>query len=136
MSKSAIYTANISEQNVPNDGTINLGTIVRRYGPNVNLSGSAIQISGIGYYDVDANFTVAPTEAASDVTISLFRNGVLIPGASATFFVETADTQVTIPISCLVREFCGCCEETSSLTFILSGSPAVVSNVAVVVEKL
>ena len=135
MSKSAIYTANTSEQNVPSDGTINLGTIIRRYGPNVNLSGNAIQISGVGYYDIDANFTVAPTEAASEITISLLKNGVLVPGASATFYVETENTSVTIPISSLVREFC-CYEEISSLTFIVSGAPAVVSNVAVVVEKL
>ena len=135
MSKSAIYTANTSEQNVPSDGTINLGTIIRRYGPNVNLSGNAIQISGVGYYDIDANFTVAPTEAASEITISLLKNGVLVPGASATFYVETENTPVTIPISSLVREFC-CCEEISSLTFTVSGAPAIVSNVAVVVEKL
>ena len=135
MSKSAIYTANTFEQNVLEDGIINLGTIIRRYGPNINLSGNAIQIGGVGYYDVDANFTVAPT-AIGDFTITMYKNGDPVPGASATTYSGTSDTAANVSITSLVREFCNCCEGLSNLTFILSGSAATISNVAIVVEKL
>jgi hypothetical protein len=135
MSKSAIYTANTSNQTVDVNGIINLGTIVRRYGPNVNLSGNAIQIDGAGYYDIDVSVTAAPT-AAGAVTVTMYENGVAIQGASATSSTTTANNSVNISITSLVREFCSCCEGLSNLTFVLSGTEAVVSNIAVVVKKI
>lgn len=135
MSKSAIYTANTSVQSVAVDGIINPGTIVRRYGPNVNLSGNAIQINGAGYYDIDASITVAPT-AIGSVTVTVYENGVPIQGASATASTSTANNPVNISITSLVREFCNCCEGISNLTFVLSGTAANVSNVSIVVTKL
>ena len=42
MSKSALYTANTSTQNVAVNNVINLGSIIRRYGCNLDLSGSNI----------------------------------------------------------------------------------------------
>ena len=48
MSKSAIYTVNPATQEVAVDGVINLGSIIRRYGPNLNLNGVGISISGMG----------------------------------------------------------------------------------------
>ena len=83
MSKSAIYTVNSSAQNVAVNGTISLGTIIRRYGPNLNLSGNAVSVSGGGYYDIDASITVAPT-AAGNVTVTAYKDNVAIPGATAT----------------------------------------------------
>lgn len=135
MSKSAIYMANTSAQNVAVNGVITLGTIIRRFGPNVGLSGNAIQIEGPGYYNIDASFTVAPT-AAGNVTITVFKDGVEIPGAIATGSTTTANNPINLSISSLVREFCECCEGPSNLTFVLSGTASAISNVAVVVEKL
>jgi len=135
MSKSAIYTANTSEQIVPVNGTINLGTIIRRYGPNVNLSGNAIQIGGVGYYNIDANFTVVPSDVG-EFTVTLYKDDVPVPGASATAYVSTEDTPANVSISSLVREFYNCCEGLSNLTFVLSGTSSTISNVAIVVEKL
>ena len=76
--------------------------------------------------------TAAPT-AAGTVTASLFRNGVAIPGATASAAVSTAGNPVTLSIAALVREFC--CGDDSALTLVLSGAAATVSNVAVVVER-
>ena len=135
MSKSAIYTANTSTQSVAVDGIINPGTIIRRYGPNVNLSGNAIQISGAGYYDIDASFTVAPT-AAGSVTVTAYLNNVAIPGATTSGSVSTASNPLTLSISSLVKEGCPCCEGLSTLTFVLTGTASTVSNSAIVVEKL
>ena len=135
MSKSAIYVANISAQNVAINGVINPGTIIRRFGPNLGLSGNAIQIDGAGYYDIEASITAAPT-AAGNVTVTVFKDGVAIPGATATQSTTAANNPVNISISSLVREFCPCCDGLSNLTFVLTGTAAAVSNVAIVIEKI
>lgn len=135
MSKSAIYTANTSAQSVAVNGLINPGTIIRRFGPNLGLSGNAIQIDGAGYYDIQASFTAAPT-AAGNVTVTVFKDGVAVPGATATQSTTAANNPVNISISALVREFCPCCDGLSNLTFVLTGTASSVTNSAIVVEKL
>ena len=135
MSKSAIYTVNTSAQSVAVNGVINPGTVIRRFGPNLGLSGNAIQIDGAGYYDIDASITAAPT-AAGTVTVTVYKDGVAIPGATASQSTGTAGNPVNISISSLVREFCPCCDGLSNLTFVLTGTAASVTNVAIVVEKL
>lgn len=135
MSKSAIYTVNSSAQNVAVNGTLNLGSMIRRFGSNLNLSGSAIQIAGAGYYDIDASITLAPT-AAGNVTITAYLDNVAIPGAAVTGSVSTANNPVNLSISSLIRQACQCCEGLNNLTFVLTGTAAAVTNVAVVVEKI
>ena len=135
MSKSIIYTANNSAQNVAVNGTLNLGTVIRRYGCNLNLSGDAIQVAGTGYYDIDASITLAPT-AAGNVTITVYKDGLLIPGATASETVAAANDLVNLSIAAVVRENCGCCDGISNLTFVLTGTAASVTNIAVSVEKL
>lgn len=135
MSKSAIFTANSTAQNVAVNGLINPGTVIRRFGCNVHMSGNAINITGTGYYDVDANVTVAPT-TAGNVTITLFKDGVAIPGASATETATAANDIINLSLSCLVREYCPCSDDSSNLTLVLTGTAASVTNVALVVEKI
>ena len=135
MSKSTIYTANTSAQNVAVNGTINLGNVIRRFGQCLQLSGNAIQIEGPGYYDIDASITLAPT-AAGNVVVTAYKDGVIIPGATATTSTSTANNPVNLSISSLVRKFCPCAEGIENLTFVLTGTPASVTNIAVVVEKL
>lgn len=133
--KSAIFTANTAAQAVPVGGTLALGSIIRRYGCDLNLNGNSITINGCndaGYYDVKASVTAAPT-AAGTVTVTLFRNGVAIPGATAAA-AAAAGSPVALPIAALVREFCR--GDDSALTLVLSGAAATVSNVAVVVERI
>ena len=135
MSKSAIYTANTSAQNLAVNGVINPGSIIRRFGPNINLSGNAIQIEGAGYYDIDASFVVTPA-AAGTVTITAYLNNVAIPGGTASGSTTTATNPINLSISSLVREGCACCNGLSTLTFILTGTASTVTNSAIVVEKL
>ena len=98
MSKSAIYTVNQSAQNVAVNGIINLGTIIRRFGPNLDLSGDAIMLNGAGYYDIDASITLAPT-AAGNVTITAYKDNVAIPGATATEAVTELSKRICIPLN-------------------------------------
>lgn len=131
--KSAIYTVNTGTQNVAAGGTLMLGSIIRRFGCSVNLNGNGINLKEPGYYDVKASITAAPT-AIGTVTVTLFRNGVAVPGATASAAVSTANNPVTLPIAALVRE--NCCGDDSTLTLVLTGTAANVTNVAVVVERI
>lgn len=135
MSKSAIYTVNNSAQNVVVNGDINLGSIIRRFGPNLSMNGNAIQVCGPGYYDIETSITLAPT-AAGNVTVTVFNDNIAIPGATATETAASANDLVNLSISALLREPCQCCESLTNLTFVLTGTPASVTNIATVVEKI
>lgn len=133
MSKSAIFTANTGAQTVAVGGTLSLGTIIRRFGRCVNLNGSGITISEDGYYDVAASITAEPT-AAGTITVSLLRDGVAVPGATASATAAAAGNPVNLSIAALVRQCCGCAGTT--LTLVLTGAASTVTNVAVVVERI
>ena len=133
MSKSLIQTVNQSTQSVAANSIIELGSVIRRYGCNLRLNGNAIEVSGEGYYKIDANVTLAPT-AAGNVTIAIYKNGVQLTGATATGSVTTAGNFVTLPIQTTIREGCGC-DGGTALTLVLTSGASTISNVAVRVEK-
>ena len=133
MSKSAIYVANTGSQVVPVDGTINLGGVVRRFGCGIQLSGNNITISEPGYYDVSVSITAAPT-AADTVTATLLNNGVAVPGATSSATAAAAGDPVPLSFESVVRVFCGA--TTGSLSIVLTGGAATITNVAVVVSKM
>lgn len=133
MSKALIQTANQSTQSVAANSIISLGSVIRRFGCNLRLNGNAIEVSGEGYYKIDANITLAPT-AAGNVTVAIYRNGSPISGATATGSVTTAGNFVTLPIQTTIREGCGC-DGGSALTLVLVSGASTISNVAVRVEK-
>ena len=82
MGKSLIQTTNQSQQAVAVNSIISPGSVLRRFGCNLRLSGNAIEVVGEGYYKIDCNVSVAPT-AVGSVTVALYNNGVQIPGAIA-----------------------------------------------------
>lgn len=133
MSKSAIYVANISAPTVADGGIMPLGSILRRYGCNINMDGNAITLCGQGYYLVTVSATVTPS-AAGTVTLLAQKDGVPIAGAEASATAGATDIAVVLPITCTVRNSCGC--ESSLLSLLLTGGEAVVNNLAVTVEKL
>lgn len=131
--KSALYTVNNTLPTVAASGVIPFGTTVRRFGCNARLSGTGIVLSGQGYYDVEVSVTASPT-AIGTVTATLLKDGAVVPGASAAASVSTANNSVNLKISAIVRQ--QCCDDTSTLTLVLSGGAALINNVAAVVEKL
>lgn len=131
--KSLIYTAMQTPTAVAVDGVIPLGTIVRRYGCNCNLNGNGIAINGAGYYDVDVSVEAAPT-AAGTVTVQLLKDGVAVPGATASATATAAADVVMLVFPATVR--LGCCSTGSVLTLLLTGAAATVNNAAVRVEKI
>ena len=62
--KSAIYTANNTPATLAVGNTIPLGTIIRRFGQNINLNGDGITLTGQGYYDVNVSVTAEATAAS------------------------------------------------------------------------
>lgn len=130
--KSALYAVMQTPTAVAVDGVIPLGGLIRRYGCDVALNGNAVNITGAGYYDVDASVTVTPT-AAGTVTITLYKDGVAVPGATAS---ETAAANGTVDLSipALVRQVC--CAAGSALTLVLTGAAATVNNVALRVQRI
>ena len=130
--KSALYAAMQTPTAVVVDGVIPLGSLIRRYGCDVALNDNAVNITGTGYYDVDASVTVTPI-AAGTVTITLYKDGVAVPGATAS---ETAAANGTVDLSipALVRQIC--CAAGSALTLVLTGAAATVNNVALRVQRI
>lgn len=140
--KSAIYTANtsanaISLTTAQPTASLPLGTVIRRFGCNAQLSGIGVLIEGQGYYDFDSSVTVTAT-TAGNYTLSLFKDGVAVPGATQTV-TATAASIIVFNIPALIR--LQCCSSSSTLTLVLSTNTTLpntitVNNVAVVVKKI
>ena len=133
MSRSLIQTTNQTTQAVALNGIISLGSVLRRFGCNLRLSGNAIECTGEGYYVVSCNVTVSPT-AAGDVSVALFDNGVQIPGAIAAGTVAAAGDFITLPIETTIRQGC-CCDSAESITAVLLAGPGDVANIGLRIEK-
>ena len=133
MSKSLIQVANQSTQTVAPNSIISLGSVQRRFGCNCRLSGNAIEISGEGYYEVEAAVSLAPT-ATGDVAVALYENGVQIPGAIAYATAAAAGDSVTLPLVATIRQGC-CCDSADNLTCVLVEGASTVRNVSLRVVK-
>ena len=95
MSKSLIQLYNESTQAVTQNNVINLGSVLRRYGCNLKLSGGAVEIDGPGYYEANVIATVEPT-AVGNVTVALFENNVQIEKYYESFIFIFPNGQITI----------------------------------------
>ena len=130
--KSALYAVMQTPTAVAVDGVIPLGSLIRRYGCDVTLNGNAVNITGAGYYDVDASVTVA-LAAAGTVTATLFKDGVAVPGATASAS-GAAGAPVVLAFPALVRQ--ACCASGAALTLVLTGAAATVNNVSMRVQRI
>ena len=133
MSKSAIYTANTSGQAIAVNSIIPVGNTIRRFGCNLRQDGNTIVTLGNGYYLVTVSATIVPT-AAGTISVTAQKDGVAITGATGSETVSAVSTSVNICMSFVVRNDCGC--DSSTLSFVLGGGDATISNFAVTVEKL
>lgn len=134
MSKSAIYTVNNTLQTVADGGTIDLGIVQRRFGCNLNLINNAIREAGTGYYSIKASITAVST-AEGEVTVSVYKNNILLPGATATVTAAGAGDYINLSIVALDREKCNC-DDISNLTFVVSQNETSIANISVEVIKL
>ena len=95
--KSAIYTVSTAVQAVVAGNSLSLGSTIRRFGCSTTLSGNAIALNAPGYYDVDVSVTAIPT-AAGTVSVTLFQDGVAVPGAVASATTTAATNSVNLSL--------------------------------------
>lgn len=131
MSKSLLYGVNRTPQTIVVGDRVNFGSIVRRYGCNLNLSGGEVLVTGEGYYDVDASITFV-AGAAGIATITLLKDGSVIPGAGASATVADGDTVTLVVPPSVIREKCNC---ESTITAVISGVIGVINNATIRVVK-
>ena len=127
MSKSLIYTVNSAGAAVPVGNTVPVGSIIRRYGRCIDATGSAINLSEPGFYDVDISATITAA-AVGDVIFTLTQDGVPVAGATANTQFENVDITAIIRVKC-----CG----NANLAVVVGGTTApTVRNMAVRVVKV
>ena len=128
MSDSLIFCTNSATQTVASGGTVNFGSVVRKFGSQLEISGGNITATGKDFYDIFANLSFTAT--AGTAVISLLKDGVIIPGAQATI-TTVADTSYSVSIPAAIRDKC-CCD--SVITCIISGVIATVANASMLVQ--
>ena len=92
--------SNTTTQSVPALGTINIGSVYRRYCKKNNcgirtfdVTSTSVTMQHPGIYHVTVT-AVGSGDTAGVVTISLLENGTLIPGAFSSETITTADTEL------------------------------------------
>lgn len=135
MSKSAIYTVNDTNTAVATENqqfvTVPFGTVIRRFGPNLQLNGDGIQANGCGYYTFNVSLTLLPTEVG-EISAQLYLNGEPIQGAIATGYAATAGNPVNLTLNPMIRLFS--CKGTGTVTCGVNAS-CTVPNFATEGEK-
>lgn len=99
---------------------------------------TSISLNKPGIYMIHFNGDAAEGGTAGDITVQLFVNGVLYPGAEATANSLLITDIVNLDFETLVvvsPQFCNC-GNSVTLTFIDTGVDAVFSNVEVIVTKI
>lgn len=130
--KSAIYAVNSATQNLAVNDNVNFGQIVRRFGDNLNLSAGSVVEIGTGYYKHTAHFNVLGGATAGDLVITLYENGMPIPGAVATQSIGTGyEYSITIPAITRLN----CCQE-KAITAVISGVPVIVNSASILTERI
>lgn len=132
MSKSILYASNTTSQVTTAAGSnLNFGAPVRRYGCDIGLSGGNVTVNNKGYYHVDTQ-VVFTSGGAGTVQVQLLKDGVAVPGATASF-TAAENSIYAVGVPCVIRNVC-CCEST--LTATVSGVAGTVTSASAVVEKL
>ena len=134
MSRSAIYTVNNTNQTLTANATVGLGVVTRRFGENLRLEGNAIRECGTGYYKYCISITTAPI-AEGEITVTAYKDGVAIPGATASGTAAAAGDFVNLSLVFITRENCACCDDISNITVVTSEATNI-TNVALAGEKL
>lgn len=142
MSKSLGYYTFTGTQAVTADATLPLTTTTRQFGKNIILGNNSAIIRPVcgcnaavnnsaGYYTASVNATLAAS-AAGAITVRLYQDGTPVSGAVQTVTATAAADNVGFSFSAPVRVFCN---QTSTLSIVVSGQNVTASNVALEVVK-
>lgn len=142
MAKSLGYYTYTGVQEVAAGSVLPLVNTVRQYGNCIRLRNNSIALVGscscngtseraAGYYTVSVNATLTAS-AEGAVTVSLYQDGQLVPGAVQTT-TAAADGVVNFGFTAPVRVYCGRSE--SVLSVYVNSQNVNTMNVAVEVVK-
>lgn len=139
MSKSVIQIVNNTSQAIVENGTINLGSIIYRFGPNLCMNNGALSIAGAGYYGIEVSATILPS-AQGQVTMELYQNGSPINGASATINASSTTVPVTLALPPTMVKInyngnCPCERLPESVSLVLTTGAGTISNVVTQASK-
>ena len=142
-----IGTKNFTSQDVIANGIINLGAVYRRYCRRINgvrtfdFDGNNVVLQQSGMYHITVT-AVASGAEAGDITLTLFENGVAVPGIFSTQTITTPDTELrtlVIDYYALVDSTCvlgNSAVVQKAITLVNTGVEATYSNIVVNVEKV
>lgn len=142
-----IGTKNVTSQDVLANGTIDVGSVYRKYCkkcpcglPTFTTTSNGITLNGQGVYHLTATFVGTATEEG-DVTIQLLVNGEAVPAVLSTETITTADTEFrTFVIDYYILVDSACLLNTPStlaktISFQNTGVDATFTSVIVNVSK-
>lgn len=127
-----LYAITTTSSSVASNGVFPLTTISRRTGCINELINNGIVIKKAGYYQATASITFT-TPTAGLVTVQLYKDGVAVPGATAS--VTTGDTTSvnTLTLDLPTRVFCH--EGTPVYTLVNTGVAVTASNITLEIRN-
>lgn len=141
MSRALGYYTYTGVQEIAAGNILPLTNTVRQFGSCIRLKDNTVVLKNVcgcyggeraaGYYTVHVNATVTAS-AAGQVTVSLYQDGNLVPGAVQTSSAAANDI-VNFGFTAPVRVYCG--QGESVLSVYLNGQQVNTVNVAVEVTK-
>ena len=133
-----ISSYNTTTQAVLTDGLVNCATDRILTGCTATRDGQTFQLNRPGYYYVTFNAVAAATTTVGDITVELYKNGVAVPGAEATYTATTAGDAYSFAFSTIINVPPSCCavNNTAQLTIVNTGVDATYSNVNINITKL
>lgn len=132
---SLIFKVTTTPATILAGGILPLTTIARRRGRLITSETDSISLNTPGYYKVTVTVTASGSEAG-DIVLNVLKNGIEIPGLTASETITTATTELrTLTISGTVRVLCG--EGSAVLTLVNASTIGITtSNISVAVEYL
>lgn len=128
------FMTTTTDQSVLANGIIPLTTIQRKYGCATLPTSDGLLLSRPGYYKVTASITLT-APAGGVVSVQLQKNGIDVPGITASSTITTANTEVrTLNISGVVRVNCG--EGVATISIVNTGVATTLKNAALDIEYL
>lgn len=120
-------------QSILANGIVPLDLIARRKGRCVQSNNNSITLLSPGYYLVNASMTIT-APAAGIATLVVQKNGVAVPGLTASETITTADTEErTLNVSGLIKVYCN---ENANITLNNTGVAVTSSNVSFSISEV
>lgn len=144
MAKSLGYYTYTGVQTVDAGNVLPLTNTIRQYGNCIRLRNNSVALVSAcgcngstvdraqGYYTVSVNATLTAS-AAGAVTVSLYQDGVLVPGAVQTLTAAADNDMLNFSFTVPVRVYCG--QSVSNLQIYVNSQNVNTMNVGMYVIK-